>query len=223
MKITFRSWFFVGALGVLLTAVSLLTKPVLAQRESAPAAAGGLTEVSLGALLKAMGLETTKEEKRYDFVFGAKYGGEDWQLSMSAVLSQDAETIWIMAWLDELPRSAADVPRSALLRLLGENDKLGAGKFFAFVPANRRFVLERVIGNRELTPEQFRAVLDDLGQSVVDTYPLWTVDNWTKPASGGAESGEPAAEKEASAAPSQTGRKLPSAINDSKFQDLRRN
>ena len=37
---------------------------------------------------------------------------------MSAVLSQNGQSIWLMAWLDELPRSSAEVPRAALLRLL---------------------------------------------------------------------------------------------------------
>ena len=52
-----------------------------------------------------------------------------------------------MAWLDELPRSASDVPRVALLRLLADNDKMGGGKFFTYVPGIRRFVLQRVIPN----------------------------------------------------------------------------
>ena len=53
---------------------------------------GQLTEESLGNLLDAMGLEPKKEEKRYDFNFKALYQGEEWDLTMSAVLSQNGES-----------------------------------------------------------------------------------------------------------------------------------
>ena len=76
---------------------------------------GKLTQESLPKLIAALGLKPTEVESRHDFRFKAKHGDE-WELSMSAVLSNDGEWIWIMAWLDELPRSARDVPRVALLR-----------------------------------------------------------------------------------------------------------
>jgi len=139
---------------------------------------GKLTDQSLGTLLKAMGLEAKASEQRYDFTFKATIEDEEWELSISAVLSQDGSSIWIMAWLDELPKSAADVPRTALLRLLSNNDKLGKGKFFAYIATNRRFVLQRVIPNENITAAGFRAALDDLGQSVVATHPHWSVANW---------------------------------------------
>lgn len=142
------------------------------------AAKGKLTDQSLGNLLKAMGLQATAAEQRYDFAFKATIEDAEWELSMSAVLSQDGSSIWIMAWLDELPKSAADVPRTALLRLLSDNDKLGKGKFFAYIAANRRFVLQRVIPNENITAATFRAALDDLGQSVVGTHADWSVANW---------------------------------------------
>lgn len=152
---------------------------------AAPAVAGQLTEDSLGNLLKAMGLKPTKEEKRYDFVFRSVYNKEDWDLSMTAVLSSDGKSIWIMAWLDELPKSALDTPRTALLRLLAANDRLGNGKFFAYVATNRRFVLQRVFANEGISTKMFRDALQDLGTSVCETYPYWSVANWSaeKPAS----------------------------------------
>lgn len=144
----------------------------------APAVKGRLSDESLGTLLKAMGLDAKLNEKRYDFAFKSTVADQDWELSMSAVLSQDASSVWIMAWLDELPKSAADVPRSALLRLLSENDKMGRGKFFAYIASNRRFVLQRVMPNEQMTAASFRSALDDLGASVVQTYPFWSVSNW---------------------------------------------
>lgn len=150
---------------------------------SAPAAKGKLTDQSLGTLLKAMGLEATASEQRYDFIFKSVIEDAEWELSMSAVLSQDGSSIWIMAWLDELPKSAADVPRTALLRLLSDNDKLGKGKFFAYIASNRRFVLQRVIPNENMTTASFRGALSDLGESVVATHAHWSVANWASTSS----------------------------------------
>ncbi len=201
----------------------------MAQEKSAPVVKGKLTDLSLGTLLQAMGLETKTQEQRYDFAFKATIEDQEWELSMSTVLSQDASSIWVMAWLDELPKSAADVPRTALLRLLSDNDKLGKGKFFTYIAANRRFVLQRVIPNENMTSERFRAVLDDLGQSVVATHPHWSVSNWTSPTAEDpaqtAKTGSPVkgsvpstTVKSAATEPAATpARALKSAVNESKF------
>ena len=173
-------WSRRSVLGAALVATVPAVAVRAADEKSAPVK-GKLTDQTLGTLLQAMGLETKVQEQRYDFAFKATIEAEEWELSMSSVLSQDGSSIWVMAWLDELPKSAADVPRTALLRLLSDNDKLGKGKFFTYIAANRRFVLQRVIPNENITSEKFRAVLDDLGQSVVATHPHWSVSNWTSP------------------------------------------
>ncbi len=139
---------------------------------------GQINEEQLGNLLKAMGLEATKVDSRYDFQFKAIHNKEEWDLSMTAVLSQDGSAIWLMAWLDQLPKSSADVPRTALLRLLSDNDRLGSGKFFAYVATNRRFVLQRVVANEGVSTKVFRGWLDDLGGSVADTFDHWSVASW---------------------------------------------
>lgn len=148
-----------------------------AEKPAAKAAPGGLTIDSLGEMLKAMGLKPNKVESRFDFDFAAKHT-EEWNLSMSAVLSTDEKSIWVMAWLDELPHSAADVPRTALLRLLADNDKLGKGQFFAYVPSVRKFVLQRVIDNERVTTAVFKAAILDLGATVVETHGHWSVTEW---------------------------------------------
>ena len=170
-----------SVIGAALVAAVPVATGMAADDKSAPAVKGKLTDQSLGTLLQAMGLETKVQEQRYDFAFKATIESEEWELSMSSVLSQDGSSIWVMAWLDELPKSAADVPRTALLRLLSDNDKLGKGKFFAYIAANRRFVLQRVVPNENITAEKFRGILDDLGQSVVGMHPHWSVSNWTSP------------------------------------------
>lgn len=171
MKLGIRRWILFAVLVGLLCGMP--------EGASAQAQPGKLGEEQLGQLIASLGLKPTKVQQRYDFAFAAKMEGEEeWQLSMSAILSQDKEWVWVMAWLDELPASAADVPRTALLRLLAENDRLGNGKFFSYIPSNRRFVLQLAIPNEGLTAEEIKAILQDLGTSVVDTYPQWSVANW---------------------------------------------
>ena len=159
---------------LVVVAVTLSVSSAAAQAPGAPP----LTEDSLGEMLQTMGLKFEKTEKRYDFSFKARHEGEDWKLSMSTVLSQNGRSMWVMAWLDEIPSTESDVPRTSLLRLLALNDRMGKGKFFAYIPSNRRFVLQRVVPNRGITSRGLQSVLQDVGYSVVETYPHWSVANW---------------------------------------------
>jgi hypothetical protein len=185
---------------------------------------GGVNEEQLGQLISAIGLKPEKQQQRYDFAFTATLDETKWELSMSSVLSQDGQSIWVMAWLDECPKSANDVPRTALLRLLAENDKLGSGKFFAYIPNNRRFVLQRVIPNQDMNSAKFKLVLQDLGTTVVETYPTWSVAGWNaagsppNPAASTAEAAAPAGDvaTQAKAAPASAPTRA--AANESKFQ-----
>lgn len=188
MKITFRGWIVIGCFTAVLSVMAILGAGVQAQQPASKSTAitagqkspGQISEEQLGNLLKAMGLTTTKKKKRYDFQFKANQNKEEWELSMSAVLSENGEWVWVMAWLDPLPRSAADVPRTAMLRLLSDNDRMGNGKFFAYISTNRRFVLQRVIPNQNMTTKKFHSILSDLGSSVVQFYPHWSTDNWKR-------------------------------------------
>ncbi|WP_437204853.1 type III secretion system chaperone [Planctomicrobium sp. SH664] len=195
-------------IGALAGAAPLMvpTESVLAAE---PADATRITDDQLGQMISALGLTPDKKDQRYDFAFRAQMEDQQWELSMSAVLSHDKGSVWIMAWLDELPKASADVPRTALLRLLSQNDQLGSGKFFAYIPANRRFVMQRTIPNENLTSAQLRIALQDLGTSVVETYPIWSVSNWngSVPAAPGAQT-----QSEGVAPASQ------SAANESKFE-----
>jgi len=139
---------------------------------------GQLTESDLGNTLAAIGLKPKKTEQRYDFAFKTSYRGEEWKFSMSAVLSRNGESVWVMAWLDQIPSTASEVPRTALLRLLAANDRMGEGKFFAYIPTNKRFVLQRVVKNSEMSNKKMMGILQDLAASVADEYPTWAVTNW---------------------------------------------
>ena len=176
MLISTRGWCVVGGFVALVMSVaSLAFSP-----SQAAQSANTLTEESLGSSLQSLGLKAKKDRQRYDFSFNADFEGEEWEFTMSAVLSQNGESLWVMAWLDELPQASSDVPKTALLRLLANNDRLGKGKFFAYIHENRRFVMQRVLDNKDLTPANLRAVLQDLGASVAETYDYWAVENWTK-------------------------------------------
>ena len=177
-----------------------------------PTPAGGLTEDALGEMLAALGLKPTKEKSRFDFQFATTLEGEKWDFTMSAVLSRNGQSLWVMAWLDELPKSAAAVPRSALLKMLAANDRMGAGKFFAYIPANRRFVLQRVVANEAMSNKKVRGLLIDLGRSVRSEYGTWSVEGWTRPTDAGTQTAE---------APAKPPRRISS--NDSKFSGGSRN
>lgn len=140
---------------------------------------GQISETELGEMLGAIGLKPTKTEQRYDFAFKTSYRGEEWKFSMSAVLSRNGQSMWIMAWLDQIPTTSSEVPRTALLRLLAANDRLGEGKFFAYIPTNKRFVMQRVVANRDMNNKKMMELLQDLAASVADEYPTWAVANWT--------------------------------------------
>jgi hypothetical protein len=149
--------------------------------ETASAAAplpGQLTETQLGEMLAAMGVKPRKTEQRYDFSFKTTYQGEEWTYTMSTVLSRTGESIWVMAWLDPIPQSANEVPRTALLRLLAANDRLGNGKFFAYIPTNKRFVMQRIVKNENMNNKEMMKVLKDLAASVADEYATWSVSSW---------------------------------------------
>ncbi len=177
MELSRRGFFTAGAASVAV--------PTIAAAHDASASNGAMSTATLGAMLEAMGLRPKKVEQRYDFAFRSVHDKAEWDLSMTAVLSSDAQSIWIMAWLDELPKSATDIPRTALLRLLAANDRLGNGKFFAYIASNRRFVMQRVVPNSDISTQQFAGLLKDLGSSVVDYHPHWSTANWSAPSASG--------------------------------------
>lgn len=163
---------------IILPVLICMNCAVSAQDKVGSLPAGGLTEKSLGEVLNAIGLKPIKTDKRQDFAFKTSIRGEEWKFSMSAVLSRNNESIWIMAWLDQIPNKSSQVPRTALLRLLAANDRLGNGKFFAYIPTNKRFVLQRVLKNEQMSTKALMESLQDLAVSVAEEYPTWSVAGW---------------------------------------------
>lgn len=174
-----------------------LATAALAAEGSKTPAKGQLTLEGLEKLLAAIGMKTTKADSRIDFTWDAKLEDTEWKMTMSVILSSDESSgIWLTAWLDDLPKSSADVPRTALLRLLAENDKMGKA-FFAYSSGNRRFVLNRFVKNENVTTASFKNDMLDLAHFVVETQPLWSVSEWKQPGSAPTSSGKDSSKEQA--------------------------
>ena len=144
------------------------------------ASTGAVDPDGLAKMLTVIGVEPRRAGTRLDFDLKSKRNGREWNFAMSAVLSRDQQTIWIVAWLEEMPKSASKVPAAALLRLLSANDRMGNGKFFAYDRTNRRFLLQQVIANRRVTPQRITAALRDVAVSVIDMHSTWSVSEWSR-------------------------------------------
>jgi len=169
--------------GLAVVGGTLATGAVAAEKQAADREkASPLSLEELERLLKGLGLKLSKVETRFDFSFDAKRENE-WKMGMSVFLSSDGDGIWITAWLDELPKSSADVPRTALLRLLAENDKMGK-VFFAYSSGNRRFALNRFLPNENVTAASLKKDLIEVANVVADTQEFWSVAEWKQPSSG---------------------------------------
>ena len=142
--------------------------------------AGAVDATTLGQMLVQLGVKPRAAGTRFDFELQSRQSEKEWGFAMSAVLSQDAGTIWVMAWLEEMPKQASKVPAAALLRMLAENDRLGNGKFFAYDRRNRRFLMQRVVRNQRITPARLRGVFEDVAKGVMGSHSIWSVARWDK-------------------------------------------
>jgi len=156
-----------------------------------------LSVEALGTMLEAMGLKPNKFESSFNFTFPfkAKTEGDkadkdvEWNMTMAATMSTDEQGIWVTAFLAELPQTAADVPRTALLRLLAQNDEMGEGIFFAYIPKVKKIVLECFLANEDINSALFKECLTDLASRVAATQQYWNVAEWKQnPAAPGKES-----------------------------------
>ena len=171
----FRVGVGVGALLIVLMAVTVDWSTAAEGTSS-----GAVDPDGLAKMLTTIGVKPRRAGTRLDFDLKSQRNGQEWNFAMSAVLSQDQQTIWVVAWLEELPRPASKVPAAALLRLLSANDQMGNGKFFAYDRDNRRFLLQQVIANRRITPQRITAALRDVAGSVIDMHSAWSVAEWSR-------------------------------------------
>jgi len=207
-----------AALGGTLATSALAADAEKSGKSSKPAAKNPLSVEGLGTLLEAMGLKATQYESSFSFTFPFKAEAE-WNMTMAATMSTDEKGVWITAYLADLPQAAADVPRAALLKLLAQNDELGDGLFFAYIPKVRKIVLERVIYNEGITSAAFKEAIREVATRVVETQQLWTVSEWklSTPSTGKDSSNDDKSSDEKSAASSgaKDNKSVKSANNDS--------
>ena len=168
------------------------------KREKSASGKSQLSLEALGAMLEAMGFKPQQYESSFNFTFPFKAEG-DWNMTMSATMSTDELGIWITAYLSDMPQTSADVPRTALLKLLAQNDELGDGIFFAYIPKVRKIVLERMIPNEAITSASFKESIRELATRVVETQPLWTVSEWKQNVGGSAKDDDKPADVKPSA------------------------
>ncbi|HEY2250016.1 MAG TPA: hypothetical protein VGH74_03105 [Planctomycetaceae bacterium] len=168
-----------------------------------------LSVEGLGTMLEAMGLKPNRFESSFNFTFPfkAKVDGDkvdkdiEWNMTMAATMSTDEQGIWITAFLAELPQTAADVPRTALLRLLAQNDEMGEGIFFAYIPKVKKIVLECFIANEDISSALFKECLTELASRVAGTQQYWNVAEWKQgPAAPNGAGKDAAADEKKSAA-----------------------
>jgi hypothetical protein len=206
----------IAALGGTLATAAIAADADKSAKSSKPAARNPLSVEELGLLLEAMGLKATQFESSFSFTFPFKAEAE-WNMTMSATMSTDARGVWITAYLADLPQAAADVPRTALLKLLAQNDELGDGIFFAYIPKVRKIVLQRVIYNDGITSVIFKEAVRELATRVVETQQLWTVSEWkqsTTPSGKDASGDEKSTERPVSTTGSKDSRAVKAASND---------
>ena len=202
-----------AALGGTLASSALAADAEKSGKSSKPAAKNPLTVEGLGTLLESMGLKATQYESSFNFTFPFKAEAE-WNMTMQATMSTDEKGVWVTAFLADLPQAAADVPRAALLKLLAQNDDLGDGIFFAYIPKVRKIVLERMIPNEGITSANFKDSISELATRVTETQPLWTVSEWKQsPVSSGSGKESAADEKSGS---EKSGSEKPATLNGNK-------
>jgi len=135
-----------------------------------------VTLEQLGELLAEMELETSRFERRHDFLFHADLEDQELELFYSVYLTEDDRQVRIRAWLDPLPENV--ISEQPLLKLLARNTKLPAGMHYGYSDETRRFLLEAGIVNQGIQPERMTEVLNGVAREVADSWSLWSTSEW---------------------------------------------
>ena len=130
----------------------------------------------LGAMIREMGLEPYLVQSRYDFQYLTEVNGQEIELSLSAVLRENNSVVHVKAWLDPLP--AGIVPGEPLLEMLARNEEMHRGLRFAYSRQMGRFLLEKTVPNRDVTPQVLTRIFDDVSQGVTENWSVWSTSNW---------------------------------------------
>ncbi len=150
--------------------------PVAGKTEPPTTSNKALNFKQLGAMISQMGLEPYRIQSRYDFQYRAKLDGQEIELSLSAVLREDDSLIRVRAWLDPLP--AGTIPGGPLLDMLSRNEEMNRGLRFAYSKQTGRFLLEKTVPNKEITPELLATIFQDVSLSVTENWSVWSTSSW---------------------------------------------
>jgi len=150
--------------------------PVAGKTELPTTLNNALNFKQLGAMISQMGLEPYRVQSRYDFQYRAKLDGQEIELSLSAVLRENDSLIRVSAWLDPLP--AGIIPGTPLLDMLSRNEEMKRGLRFAYSKQTGRFLLEKTVPNKEITPELLATIFQDVSHSVTENWPVWSTSSW---------------------------------------------
>lgn len=137
-----------------------------------------LTPESLGTLLREdMGLDASPFENRHDFLYKADLQNQELELFFSVALSTDQKQLRVRAWLDPLPEGM--ISEEPLLKLLNRNAELTAGLHYAYSREGRRFLIEAVLKNDQMTAEKLKTALNEVSMEVATSWGLWATSEWT--------------------------------------------
>lgn len=150
--------------------------PVAGKTEFPTTSNNALNFKQLGAMISKLGLEPYHVQSRYDFQYRAKLEGQEIELSLSAVLREDDSLVRVRAWLDPLP--AGIIPGGPLLEMLSRNEEMNRGLRFAYSKQTGRFLLEKTIPNKEVTPELLATIFQDVSLSVTENWTVWSTSSW---------------------------------------------
>lgn len=135
-----------------------------------------ITLEQLGNLLTDMDLETSRFDRRHDFLYHADLEDQELELFFSVYLNETQDELRVRAWLDPLPENV--ISEEPLLKLLGRNIELPPGMHYGYSSETRRFLLEASLANRGIQAERLTDVFNNVASEVAASWSLWSTSEW---------------------------------------------
>jgi hypothetical protein len=136
--------------------------------DAASAAGATLTNEQVGAALDTYGKNTVTNNGHTEYNITVPKG--KWKINVTINLSPNGKVIWLTNSLSAMPDKAS---ADALVNALKKNAEIGP---MFFEVRGGSLALTYPVPNYDLTPESFRADVDTLVATVLDTETLWSPD-----------------------------------------------
>jgi hypothetical protein len=141
-----------------------------AAKEKAKDTNGSITDAQVGEMLTNMGYESTKGTyKSGACYYDVKLTTQDFTFSVRLALSPNQRVVWMMAYLDELPKDVSAEKLKGLLQAV--NSKTGKMQFRM---TENSLKADQPMDNFGVTPARLKRELEDFAASLQDTKSLWT-------------------------------------------------